>query len=99
MTLHDVSNALYNISVGGYFNGEKFTKSRLYSYIKNAFRDEVRLPIPGRVIMEISLPDGRWFMSINHYNDKPDGYDWWIPDTREQSDGLINQLITAYLNQ
>ena len=35
MNIKELTNQLYELSVGGYFNGEKFTKERLTTYITN----------------------------------------------------------------
>lgn len=84
MTIREVAHQLYNSSVGGYFNGRKFTKRELESYIANMFRPEVHLKAGHRLVMEISLPDGRWFFTINKYSNDPSGFDYTIPDNREQ---------------
>lgn len=76
MTLKEVIDQVYDLSVGGYFNGEKFTKTRFTKYINNMFKTGNRL------VMQIALPDGRWFFSINKLNNN--GYDYYIPETREQ---------------
>jgi hypothetical protein len=92
MTIHDVASQLHNLSVGGYFNGVKFTTGQLQNCIADAFCSEATLAIPHTWVMEISLPDGRWFFSIEHYNDKPDGFDYTIPDSREQESKLLDRL-------
>ena len=93
MTIHEISNQLIDLSVGGYINGEKFSKVRLENQLRRLFRDEEHLAIAHTVVMEIALPDGRWFFSIDHHNDKPDGFDYWIPDNREQEADLFDRLI------
>ena len=84
MTIHTLSTQLHNLSVGGYFNGEKFTVKELEGYISSMFRPGVTLKAGNRLVMEISLPDGRWFFFITRFSDKPDGFDYTIPDTREE---------------
>ena len=84
MTIHETASQLYDLSVGGYFNGEKFTKRQLESYIANAFRPNVTLKAGNRLVMEIALRDGRWYFTVNRFSDKPDGFDYTIPDNREQ---------------
>ena len=93
MTIHEVSAQLYNLSVAGYFNGEKFTKRQLELYIANSFRPEVHLKAENRLVMEIALPDGRWYFTVNRFSDKPDGFDYTIPDDREQ-EGKIKALLS-----
>ena len=85
MTIHDISTQLHDLSVGGFFNGEKFTKRELHNYITNMFRPEAGpLKAGHRLVMEIALPDGRWFFTIDRFADMPDGFDYYIPDNREQ---------------
>lgn len=76
MTLKQVSNSLYGLSVGGYFNGEAFTKERLYAYLRAMMRGAKRL------VMQIALPDGWWYFSVVKYGDKHDSYSYDIPETR-----------------
>ena len=93
MTLHEATNRLFDHALLGYINGEKFTKDRLYKQVASAFRDEVSLKIPHTYVLEVCLPDGRWFCSINHYAQKPDGFDYFIPDNREQEKRLIDAFF------
>lgn len=76
MNIKELTNQLYELSVGGYFNGEKFTKERLNAYITNMFKTGNRL------VMNIALPDGRWYFKITKFANGE--YDYIIPDTREQ---------------
>lgn len=92
MTIHDVTSQLHSLSVGGYFNGEKFTVKQLQNCIADAFRSETTLAIAHTWVMEISLPDGRWLCAIEHYNDKSDGFDYTIPESREQESRLFDRL-------
>ena len=78
MTIREITNQLYNLSVGGFFNKEKFTEERLHKYISNMFRTGNKL------VMQIALPDGWWFFIINKFAETPDGYDYIIPDNRQQ---------------
>lgn len=82
MNIKELTNQLYELSVGGYFNGEKFTKTRLNTYITNMFKSGQRL------VMNIALPDGRWYFYIDKYNDNE--YDYFIPDTREQEQKILD---------
>ena len=82
MTIHNVASQLHSLSVGGYFNGEKFSVRRLENYIRAMLRTDNRL------VMEIALPDGRWMFSIYRYSDKADGYDYTIPDNRLQESAI-----------
>ena len=88
MTIKEVATQLYNLSVDGHINGEKFTKSQ--------FIDAVRAWMHGNYksyIGEIYLPDGIWLFKITKWADRPDGYDYYIPDTKEQNDALWNKLL------
>lgn len=84
MTKTEIVNQLFDLSVAGYFNGEKFTKTRLNAYITNM------LKTGNRLIMNIALPDGRWYFYINKYCDNE--YDYVIPDTREQEERILRFL-------
>ena len=86
MSIREITNQLYDLSVGGYFNGEKFTKTRLNTYITNMFKTGNKL------IMQIALPDGWWFFKINKFANGE--YDYTIPDTREQEQ-RIKDIIGA----
>ena len=87
MTLNYIINQVYHLSVNGYFNHQKFTFAD--------FKDAITRWMRGtnRYILEISLPDGWWYMSINKYNNNIDGYDYFIPDNREQEKHLLNYLV------
>lgn len=86
MTIHNIASQLHDLSVAGYFNGEKFSKAELEHYIRNMFRTGSTL------VMEIALPDGRWFFKIERYANEADGYDYSIPDTREEEDKIFALL-------
>lgn len=91
MTIKEITNQLYDLSVAGYFNGEKFTKQRLYNQIKSLFRGTTRKiadhPV---VVQQISLYDGCWFFYIIEY--AKGEFDYFIPDTREQEKRVIGIL-------
>lgn len=67
MTLRKVSSQLYELSVAGYFNGERFTKSQLAEAMAHWMRGSKS------IIMEIALPDGRWFFEVTDFGG---GYDY-----------------------
>ena len=79
MTIPEIATQLHKLSVNGYFNHEKFTRLDLLHYIRDAFQWRIQ-----QLQMEILLPDGWWHFVITRFSDKPDGYDYAIPDTREQ---------------
>ena len=55
MTKLELTTQLMNLAVAGYFNGEKFSKERLNTYIGKMCRNN-----GDKLYMEIALPDGRW---------------------------------------
>lgn len=91
MTIKEVTHQLFNLSVAGYFNGEKFTKSRLEGYIRTMTQGDGS----ENLVMEIAMPDGRWFFEITRLPKVGKYfYDYFIPQNREQEKILVN-LITA----
>lgn len=54
MTKLELTTQLMDLAVAGYFNSEKFSKSRLNNYISKMCRNA-----GDKLFMEISLPDGR----------------------------------------
>lgn len=92
MTLHDTAISLFNLSVAGFFNREKFTQSQFEKYINNLFKGELKLG--NRAVVEIALPDGWWLCEVIRYSDKSDGYTYEIPETREQEKSIW-QALTA----
>lgn len=87
MTITSITNQLFTLSLGGFFNGEKFTRQQLNHHIANAMRTG------DKYIMEIALPDGKWLFQISRWSDKPDGFDFFIPETREQETHLWKTLL------
>ena len=70
MTIREISSQLFSLSVGGFFNREKFTKNRLETQL-----------------------DGWWYFTVTKYADRADGFDYYIPDTREQESAIKNKLF------
>lgn len=83
MTLREVAKQVAGLAVKGYINGEKFTEDRLYNQFKAMLRTG------NDYIFEISLPDGRWMAEVYRLSS---GYDYYIPDTRDQETGLYAKL-------
>ena len=75
MTIRKIASDLHKLSVGGYFNGEMFTVRELEDAIRTW------MSYADRWVLEIALPDGRWFMTINRL---ASGLTYCIPETREQ---------------
>ena len=86
MTKAELVSQLMDLSVAGYFNGEKFSKERLNTYISKMCRNA-----GDKLYMEISLPDGRWLFKITRYADGD--WDYYIPETREQEAKLTAELL------
>lgn len=91
MTIRQLTTQLHNLSLGGYFNSEKFTTSELEAYIKRMFQHGT-LKAGNRLVMEIALPDRRWFFTINHYSDSDDGFDYTIPDNEDEEARILALL-------
>lgn len=93
MTLHETAAQLYSLSVGGYFNGEKFSRRELENYLSGMFRpDAGPHKLGDSIAMEIALPDGVWLFLVSRYADRPDAFGYWIPDTRAQEARLWARL-------
>lgn len=89
MKLHQATDALFDLSIGGFFNGQQYKRNELYDYVSSMFRGTLKLG--NSLVLEISLPDGRWLCSINRLANGE--YDYYIPDTREQETRLYERLI------
>lgn len=89
MTLHQVTDSLYSLS--HIFNGEHFTRERLHKYVSALLCKGIP-KLGNRIAFEITLPDGCWLFEIIRYNDNRDGYDYYIPETREQETRIWKTL-------
>ena len=89
MTLHNLTEQLYDLSVAGYFNGEKFTKERLERYIYNLMiHADTKV-----IIMEIALPDARWNFKISRWVERGSfQFDYYIPETREDEYKMLVEM-------
>lgn len=88
MTMNQLTNALYKTSEGHYFNGERWDKPMLKSFLGHWFGcDGIERLYPNEfgvrsLVMEIRLPDGEWFIDVTQM---ADGYmDYSIPADRAQ---------------
>lgn len=95
MTITEVTKQLFDLSADNRFNGERFTRQELKHYITNMMRNSETLKIQNRIVMEINLKDGTWLFTVDKFSDTPDGYDYWIPDTREQEARIWKRLVGA----
>lgn len=93
MTLHEVSTQLYNLTIDGFVNGEQFTKHQLEAILRKWMQNPEQLKIKNRLVIELCLPDGRWFATVDRFADQADGYDYYIPETREQEQRIKDLLF------
>ena len=84
MTIKETAKRLFDLAVGGYFNGEKFTVDRLYKSIVSGMKCCETNKIKNAYVMQIALPDGWWYCKVTKYGNKADEYDYYIPETRDQ---------------
>lgn len=92
MTLREVSTQLFDLSIDGFFNREKFSRARLHNYLRDMLREPQALAIPNTLVIEIALPDGWWHCTVSRFGTM---FDYWIPDTREQEAKLLEKLVSA----
>ena len=92
MTISETAKQIYNLSLAGYINGEKFTLKRFEAYARNM------LKTADSFIFEICLPDGRWMAKFSRFGKRSDEYDYHIPDTRQQEKQLKDELLERSWN-
>ena len=92
MTLTQAADQLYNLSLGGYFNREKFTAAGWRTHVKALMRQPETLKIKNTLVQEIALEDGWWLCTVS-YIPSSNEYGWCIPETREEEQRLKEQLI------
>ena len=93
MTLREISSQLHSLSVDGFFNRQKVTVRWLEDYISTML---IRAS-GDSLVMEIALPDGWWFFTIYKFTDGGKiGFDYTIPDTREQESRVLSDLWDRY---
>ncbi len=90
MTIRELSAQIHSLATGHRINGEARSKQWLEHYIRKMFSTGSKLH--NKIVMEIQLPDGNWLMTINRYADMTDGFDYTIPDNREQERRIWNEL-------
>ncbi len=97
MTLTQAADQLYNLSLGGYFNREKFTADGWRRHVNALMRHPETLKIKNTLVQEIALEDGHWLFTISYIpSSKGDGhgeYGWAIPETREEEQRLKERLV------
>lgn len=90
MTLHEVAKQVYSLT-NGRVNGENYTESELENVFKIWMKNPEHLKIKNRCAIVVSLPDGEWLATIDK---TPFGYDYYIPDTRDQEQRISNALLS-----
>ena len=95
MTLHEVSSQLYNLT-SGHVCGENYTKTQLERVIRMWMRDSEHNTIKNRRVITIALPDGEWPATIDRFSASADGFDYWIPDTRDEAQAFWDRFLDAY---
>ncbi|MCD7824203.1 MAG: hypothetical protein LUG86_09375 [Oscillospiraceae bacterium] len=97
MTLNQAADQIYNLSLGGYFNREKFTADGWRRHVNVLMRHPETLKIHNTLVQEIALEDGHWLFTISYIPScKGDGrgeYGWAIPETREEEQRLKERLV------
>ena len=86
MTLVQMADSVYKWSYGHVLNGEKHTKEGFRYWFERMFFLNDRK----NVLFSMAMPDGEWFCVATHYDD---GYDYYVPDTREQEGELIKRFL------
>ncbi|MCD8067342.1 MAG: hypothetical protein LUE87_00335 [Lachnospiraceae bacterium] len=92
MTLNQTADQLYNLSLGGYFNREKFTAEGWRTHVKGLMQHPETLKIPNTLVQEIALEDGWWLFTISYIPESQE-YGWNIPETREEEQRLKERLL------
>ncbi len=91
MTLHDITTQLHNMTKG-HINGECFSRQALESNLHRWMRGCENNAIQNSYILEVELADGKWLCEVHKFAESSDGYDYYIPDTREQEARIWDKL-------
>lgn len=90
MTIREVAAQLHHLSVG-HINGSTYTKDALARLISDTLS---KVPDKKRgSLMMIELPDGYWFFTVSQWGSIRDGFDYDIPENREQESRMIELFI------
>lgn len=87
MTIHEIVNQLFHLSVNSRFNGDTFTRQELEGYIRKAFIPN-RIKEPLFMSIRLNDSDSDWLFTVDRFSDSSDGFDYYIPDTREEEKRL-----------
>lgn len=87
MTLTEVTNQIYDLTIAGYINDVKFTKREFHDYTKHFF-NHVGVQ---KHIIQIAMLDGKkWLCKITKFSNGEYGY--YLPETKEQEKHLYSEL-------
>lgn len=86
MTKSELTAQLMDLSIAGYFNGEKFSLKRLNTYLGALCRND-----GDKLFMRIALPDGEWLFKIVRYS--TGDWDYFIPGTRDEEQKLVAEFM------
>ena len=93
MTIREIASQLHYLT-SGHINGTKFSKRELEQALTKWMQNPEGNAIPNTYVLELTLPDGNWYSSVSRFADCRDGYDYYIPDTREDEAILLSKLIS-----
>lgn len=90
MTKGEVYKQVYDLSVHGNFNHQKWSFLKFKDYCNEKFNDDKR----NSIFVEILLPDGWWYCAITRLKIKNEIiWDYFIPDTKEEQDRMYGEII------
>ena len=92
MTLREVASQIYGLTIDGFVNGEQFTRKELEQVLRKWMDHAESNVVPNVHVVELSLPDGRWLAAVSNFRKTHDGYDYYVPDTREEEAHLYQRL-------
>lgn len=87
MTLHEVAEQLYSISMFGYIDDEKHSKTGFINYVVSKVRKSKK--IENKTVFRIALLDRWWYMTIGRHKNE---YDYYIPDTKQYEENSFCRL-------
>lgn len=91
MTIRELAIQLHTLTKG-HINGEVFTRRELMHNITLWTHDMSHNKITNSYVIELELPDGKWLATIDQYGTDPDGFGYYIPETREEERKLWDKL-------
>ena len=89
MTKNEVYKQVYDLSVRGRFNHQKWSFLRFKGVCDTRFEDDNC----NHIILEILMPDGWWHMVIHRLRIHDDViWDYYIPDTKDEENMLRREF-------